>query len=114
MDLLINTILPFILFIGFVFYGFKVYNHFLVLKIVNNYPSDLNFMKFMSYINYKFFDRLILILPFYFRIDLNKYPKEKQEIISKLERRILATLIIAVIGFLTIPLGIYLQNHYQY
>lgn len=110
MNFLVQTLLPTILILGFISYFFKVYYHFLYLKILKKYPKNINFLSMAGFSFKYYFDRLETILPFIKKrkkINLSSEEVAKLEI---LEKRIFFFLIVSIIGFLTIPLGIYLQK----
>ena len=110
MDFILKTILPSILFIGFFSYMIKAYYHFQYLKIVKKYPDDLTFFHFNSYINEYFFDRFELIVPILVRRKKEGLSKIDYNKAIKLEKLIIILIIITIIGFSSIPLGIYIQN----
>lgn len=110
MDFIVNTFLPLLLFIGFVAYCLKTYFHFLYLKIIKRYPDNLNFFRFLSFINSHFMDRVEIILPFLW-IRNKTYLSESNALKARLlENKIIICIVISIIGFSSIPLGIYLQS----
>ena len=109
MGFILKTVLPSILFIGFFAYIIKVYYHFQYLKIVKKYPSDLTFFRFNSYINEYFFDRFELIMPILIKRKKENLSEIEYNNAIKLEKRIIILILITIIGFSSIPLGIYLQ-----
>ncbi len=112
MDFVINIFLPAILTIGFISYCCKSYFHFLYLKIVKGYPKELSFYKFISFVNAHFFDRLEIIMPLLIKRNKESLSENEFKKAKLLEKRIIYCIILTVIGFLTIPIGLYLQNNY--
>ncbi len=112
-EIIVNIIMPIILFIGFLSYTLKTYYHFLYLRLVKNYPKELSFMRFMRFINEYFFDRFEIILPFLFKRNLKNLTTDDKEKAKHIEKIIFRLLIISIIGFSMIPLGIYLQNRFN-
>lgn len=113
LEIFVKKVFPAILFIGFISYIFKTYYHFLYLKLAKNYPEDLTFMRFMSFINTYFFDRFEIVLPFFFKRNLNNLNLKNKEKAERIEKKVFRFLIISLIGFSIIPLGIYLQNRFN-
>lgn len=63
MQFIIKTLLPIILFIGFISYMFKVYYHFQYLKLIKEYSQNMNFIEFIGGFYVNLMDRIEIILP---------------------------------------------------
>ena len=113
LEIIVNIILPIMLIAGFISYSFKTYFHFVYLKLVKNYPEELSFMRFLRFINNYFFDGFEIILPFLFKRNLKNLNTENKERAKRIEKIIFRLLILSLIGFSTIPLGIYLQDRFN-
>lgn len=107
MTLLEKILLPFV-FAGFIAYNFKVYYHFLYLKIFNNYPKDVSFLGFKGF-SFKYYsDRFETILPILFKGNKNGFSTDVKRKLELLEKRIQICLIIFVFGFIVIPMVVLL------
>jgi len=111
MDFIVKTLLPIVLFLGFISYCLKVYYHFSYLKIIKNYPKQLSFFMFLGFVNAYIIDRFEIILPFLLKRRKSNLTDAEVKIVVTLEKRIMICIILSIIGFATIPLGIYLQNN---
>lgn len=110
MNFLINSLLPLILLLGFISYLLKVYYHFLYLKLLKKYPKNVRLLNMEGFSFKYYLDRFETILPFIKKRKKVNLPLEDVARLELYEKRILFFLIISIIGFLTIPIGIYLQK----
>ncbi len=102
MTLIEKILFPFV-FAGFIAYFFKVYYHFLYLKIFNNYPQDIGFLSFKGF-SFKYYsDRFETILPILFKGNKNGFSADKKMKLESLEKRIRLCLIIFLLGFIVLP-----------
>ena len=115
MEFIVRTVLPIILFMGFISYVFKVYYHFLYLKIIKKYPNNLNFFHFLNTETMDLIDRFEIILPFIIIRKNIELSNEESQKVSILKKRIMICILIFIVGFVcVIPLGIFLQNKHSF
>lgn len=106
MTLVEKIFFPFVI-LGFVAYAFKIYYHFLYLKIFNNYPQDLDFLSFKGF-SFKYCsDRVETILPILFKGNKNGFSTDMKRKLEFLEKRIQICLIIFVFGFIVVPIIVF-------
>ena len=113
-ELIIKYIIPFLLGIGFVAFGMKVYFNFKYFKIVYGYPTDLTYFQFNGSFRFRYFwDSFETILPFYLKRNLEALTEDEKLICTKMEKYMFICLTLFYIGMLTIPIGIKLQEYYK-
>lgn len=114
MTFIVNTLLPIILLIGFISYSFKVYYHFLYLKLIKKYPKEWSFISLLYTFNINLIDRFEIILPFIITKKNSDLTYDENRRIGSLKKRIIICLLLFFICFIcVVPLGIFLQNKFN-